>query len=364
MTPEELEKLQNNPEALEELAAKEAAENPQVAPIAPTPAPILEVTAPDAPAPKDDMLKNLRANIQKYQDKMNAPKESNWQDSLPDMLAAAHNIVNYGQGSQQKMIKTDSAAKAKASRAAAKKEGLSQLQNLQKMYQDYMTAEGKGKLTTYQKAQLGESEKDRELKQKLANKKQAKVTSFREKETIKSDLKNQAVIDKENRGVRMEAQKSLKDLDKQIANVKKAAKLMKDSTKSLVSDTGPIDQYISPLGTKGQKLRQTFNEISLDKMTKMFAGMSKAIDSDAERKFFEQSQVSMGSYPEVNMGILKNMLVNLESLKLKNQGTLKSIDKSGKIMEEAPQINEVRRVTKDGRSAIFNADTKEFIRYE
>lgn len=31
---------------------------------------------------------------------------------------------------------------------------------------------------------------------------------------------------------------------------------------------------------------------------------------------------------------------------------------------QSPKVNEIRRMTKDGRTAVFNADTKEFIRYE
>jgi len=288
-----------------------------------------------------DMLAELRNNIAAYKAKMEEVPEKDSGDSFMNALTGigqAANVYNRVSGIPDKKVEYwgDKNLKGKQAEKAKK---LAQIQKLQKMYSDYSAQQNKGQMTPYQKASL-----DLE-KEKMEDKKE-KAPSFLEKETIKADLKEKSAVQKENRSVRGEAEDSLKDIDKNIANVKKAVELMKTSTKSLVSDTGPIDQFISPLSTQGQKLRQVFNEISLDKMTKMFAGMSKAIDSDAERKFFEQSQVSMGSYPEVNMNILKRMLNNLENLKRKNQGVMKNISKRGE-RKELPQKVTVR--TADGR---------------
>jgi len=209
-----------------------------------------------------------------------------------------------------------------------------------KQLQDQYKTLQAGKITPYQQATLDEAAKKRESAEKIATEKIAgkvKDISKLDLEKKKSEMKRTQTLEKENRKVREDSVNSLKDIDKQIDMVKKAAKMMQDSAKSGLTDTGPLDQYLAPMGNQGQKLRQTFNEISLDKMTKMFAGMSKAIDSDAERKFFEQSQVSMGNYPEVNMGILKDTLKNLESLKAKSQGVLQSISKEGKRSEDSAQ---------------------------
>ena len=95
-------------------------------------------TVPTTPV-KDNTLADLRANIEAYRTKLNAPKkEVSIGEALPDILAAAHNIYNYGQGSQQKMLDTNYLKGTEAKKAASKKEDLSQLQNLQKMYQDYI----------------------------------------------------------------------------------------------------------------------------------------------------------------------------------------------------------------------------------
>lgn len=218
-------------------------------------------------------------------------------------------------------------------------------------------------LTPYQQAQLEESKKDRELKEKLAKIKASKTKTeptFEQKEEKKAEIKFNNELKKENREMRKEAEKSLSDIDQQIENVKRANELLAKAEGTYLADTGPIDQFLSPMGKEGQELRQALNDLSLDKMTKMFKNMSKAIDSDAERKFFQQSQVSMGNYPSVNRKILQDMLKNLQSLKAKNKEVVSSYDKKGNEI----QANEVRRKTKDGKIAIFDAETKEFLRYE
>ena len=54
--------------------------------------------------------------------------------------------------------------------------------------------------------------------------------------------------------------------------------------------------------------------------------MSKSVDSDAERRFFEQAQASMTKDPEVNKQILNDMLKNLQSLKSKSRDRLSELD--------------------------------------
>jgi len=51
-----------------------------------------------------------------------------------------------------------------------------------------------------------------------------------------------------------------------------------------------------------------------------------------------------------------------EATKMKSLTGAAMLDKISKPQED--QVNEVRRKSKDGRTAVFNADTKEFIRYE
>lgn len=68
----------------------------------------------------------------------------------------------------------------------------------------------------------------------------------------------------------------------------------------LIADTGPVDQFIQKFTNTGQILKQKMNKISLDNMVNMFSGMSKAVDTDNERKAFEATQLSMDKYPAAN----------------------------------------------------------------
>lgn len=325
-----------------------------------------------APEVESDPIKQkLDDTSKKYEELMNKETQKrDWRQNLPDLLAAAHNIINYGQGNRLPQLKTDFTARELAQEETMKQSGLDRLSKLQEMYRRQMADKERA---SYRQAQLDEAEKNRQLKKELAEAK-PKEMPFAEKEQAKADIKEKIELKKENRKVKKEAEDSIKSIDEQIKNVKKARKLLTKSGKNLVADTGPIDQFIAKGTDEGQKLEQALNAVSLDKMVKMFSGMSKAIDSDAERAFFQSAQPSMGKYPVVNKEILDDMIINLESLKDKNKSLMDSIDQKGNRSEQsAPEQkkekrdysdNEVRRRTKDGKVAIFDKNTKEFLRYE
>jgi hypothetical protein len=98
-------------------------------------------------------------------------------------------------------------------------------------------------------------------------------------------------------------------------------------------------------------------------MTKMFDGMSKAIDSDAERKFFMDSQAGLGLYPSTNRDILKDQLEALGEVedKLKNKKVeMSSIKKPEELKKESRQKSPENRVRvrrkKDGKVITMSAD--------
>ena len=194
------------------------------------------------------------------------------------------------------------------------------------------------------------------------SKKEAPLT-FREKEQIKSDMKLNQEQEKEMVKIRQAnlkekkaAESSVSDLNEQLEKVKRAKKLMAEmAKKGGISDTGPVDQFISGFGDKGQELRQAFNDLSLEKMSKLFQGMSKAVDSDAERKMFEQSQASMGNYPSVNMKVLNSMEQGIKSLQQKNKGLVNRYDKKGNEVTS----DKVDVVLPDGRKGRIDADKVE-----
>lgn len=200
------------------------------------------------------------------------------------------------------------------------------------------------------------------LEQDLKAPKQSPL-SFEDKELVKARAKMKVENEKEQAKIRQAnlkekkaAEQSDKDLDEQLEKIKRAKKLMTEMVKQGgVSDTGPIDQYISGFGSKGQELRQSLNDLSLEKMAKLFSGMSKAVDSEAERKMFEQSQASMGNYPDVNMKILNEMEKGIQSLKGKNKNFIQRYDSTGKEISN----EKIDVVLPDGRKGRIDADKVE-----
>lgn len=109
-------------------------------------------------------------------------------------------------------------------------------------------------------------------------------------------------------------QQAVKMYVESIADDKKAdAKLgrIEDATKSFLSfysgggRTGvKYAVGVAPWDTKAQELDRKFKALNLDEMVAMFQGMSRAVDSDAERAFFEQKQANVANQDETNAQIL------------------------------------------------------------
>lgn len=89
-------------------------------------------------------LQEMAKNIEDYKARLNQPKkELTWKDNLPDYLAAAHNIINYSQGSPQKNIDLGHSSKIKKQAAAKKKSDLQGIEKLQDMYNKYAQLQAK-----------------------------------------------------------------------------------------------------------------------------------------------------------------------------------------------------------------------------
>lgn len=152
----------------------------------------------------------------------------------------------------------------------------------------------------------------KQMLSKLAQK--SAEPSFAEKERIKLDVKQTLSDEKDKKEIKVKAKDALSSLDTQEQYIDKALKLLEDG-----AATGPLDQFIGKVTPSGQKLQKAINNISLDKMVKMFAGMSKAIDSDAERAFFQSTQPSMSDYENVNIDTLKALKTNISNLREKTK---------------------------------------------
>lgn len=330
-----------------------------------------EADMPTLDAPKTDDPMDPRAEyaklIEQYKAKLAEPDKKK-ETGVMDWISSAGQIAdvfNTNRGFQSmgnKPWQDTTVEKAKAK----KKEELSGMQNLQKMYQNYMGLDKK-------KAEGKNIYKVGDQLVKIDEKGNAKVLHGKEKTKEdeptfeqKEKVKEEVGLRKENIKTRNQAEKTVSDLDSQLEKIKRAKDLLQNLVKdTTISDTGPIDQYTSPLTSKGQKLRQSFNDLSLEKMSKLFQGMSKAVDSDAERKMFEQSQASMGNYPDVNMDVLNQMEKSILSLKNKNKQLLNRYDSKGNEVDQKPSEENSTgpygdTVERNGKSYIWVPSAKKY----
>ena len=294
--------------------------------------------APKKDLQSDNYSQDFRDLINQYKQQMNAPEKDtstmdNW-GAASDILNQAARIEASKTGAKFDAIEANKALKADKAAKSAKKAGkLSQMEKLAGLIKGYQTSQNKGKADKFKEAKLKQDQQKIDAK--------SKEMSFEEKENVKQQNR----LRKDNLKVKNGTKKTTDNLDTQLEKIRRAKKLMKDMTKNKLIDTGPMDQYAAGFKSEGQQLRQAFNDLSLEKMSKLFAGMSKAIDSDAERKMFEQSQASLGNYPDVNMQILDDMEKGVISLKEKNARLYDSYDKEGNevnledspIKEELPE---------------------------
>lgn len=92
--------------------------------------------------------------IKQYEDRLNKKDEGpSWGEALPDVLAGLYNIGVQAKGRRLPLMKTGSLDAAAKRKQAKRKEDLSGLENLQKMYKNYMGMQTKKKgLTEGQQA--------------------------------------------------------------------------------------------------------------------------------------------------------------------------------------------------------------------
>lgn len=103
----------------------------------------------------------------------------------------------------------------------------------------------------------------------------------------------------------------LPNLIQKKEEIERALQLQKELTWTV----GPLGGKLpaSWFITRRQELDRLYKKLSLDTMVSMFAGMSKAVDSDAERKFFEQAQPNVENKAEVNLPMLYRALNFVET---------------------------------------------------
>ena len=308
----------------------------------------------------------LRQTIAAYETKMNAPQKDPG-INLADALAGAHNIVNYGSGSKQKNMAMNNASKLKAASSQERSGKLNELDKLRGMYQQLQASQGKGKMTDFQKAQLSGQDKDRALKEKIS-----KLKASTEKKKGRSKLEETREKNIANRYDQLQEQ-----LPNRKANIDEAKAIMK-----LISadelDTGPGSGLAGDVGsffdTEESTSKQRLDSLAERAARAQLKANGETRPTDADVEGMKRSMFNLGNTEDANLKKLQDFIEQQEA-GISEYDQMKGQLESGEGLEdfllkptfESKQNageNEVKRKTKDGKVAVFNAETKEFIRYE
>jgi hypothetical protein len=156
--------------------------------------------------------------------------------------------------------------------------------------------------------------KEMEAKTKLY---ESKASPVQDKESAKEDVK----IRTENRKEKKQLETDIQSTEKLLKNLEDTKKEFETYSKSTVAGTGPIatlggsKKYFD---SKLETLDSRFKEQNLDTMSKLFQGMSKAVDSESERRAFEAAQPSITNDDVTNKQILSRRIEAAKEL-LKKQ---------------------------------------------
>jgi len=215
---------------------------------------------------------------------------------------------------------------------------------------------------------MSENEKDRTYKQSEIDRKKAEMlekekraeerkiaTETRKEKTV--DAKEKNVVKKENRKTRRELDKAEKTTQETIKELESIDKQFEEYSRTSPGGTGPIatafglTKYASE---KTQALDARFKLTGLKQMVKMFAGLSKAIDSDAERRAFEATQLDLKNDDNVNRQIIRDKLNAAKALLTKTQNAKRNFDKYGDFTDSPESTESGKTVVKKGYNASTN----------
>ncbi|GAG29221.1 unnamed protein product, partial [marine sediment metagenome] len=152
---------------------------------------------------------------------------------------------------------------------------------------------------------------------------------------------------------------ALPGLNTQIEDFDQTIGMIKGFEKSSFAGTGPLAQYGSSnpmVNPDAELLDRRFKKLQFKDMRIQFAGMSKAIDSDAERKFYAASQGNIGNRPETNI----MLMLGGKSIAMKKQAETEAkmewVEKHGSLEKyKSPVIGKVTTVVdKNGKMHLLD----------
>lgn len=176
-----------------------------------------------------------------------------------------------------------------------------------------------------------------ELKEKEAEKAHERAIEL---ENLKNKNKEGASISKENRELSRKLLEAETLAEANLLKLEDAYKTFQDYSKSKLGGTGP---FATRFGTKKwtdeatQLLDSKIAGLNLDTMVKMFTGMARAVDSDAERRAFERAQPSITNDDAVNEALFKEKIEAVRSLIAKTRQRRMELDPRYQRLQELRQ---------------------------
>lgn len=132
----------------------------------------------------------------------------------------------------------------------------------------------------------------------------------------------------------MEGQEGLKRVDDSLAAVDDALNAQQNFSQDSLFGTGPVAQYLGANPTfnrEAEALNAKLRSVDLKNMVSTFAGMSKAIDSDAERAAWQGTQANIGNDDRTNMKILLGQKSILLKDKAEAQAQRQWVEQNGSL---------------------------------
>lgn len=324
---------------------------------------------------KPNLSEEQKKLIEDYDAKI---QERRKQDSQRELLAnAVKALGTIGQAEVQRKAKTNAGIQKfqpvqDIDTTSDLKEKRKMLLDSIKMKMDQVNAD---RISPLQQAQLDLSRdkltQDREMKEAALEAKKQAADKKAEKTSAKKVTEFQKKRQKNTADRFSELESSIPNRNAQIEEAKTLINLIQGGDLS----TGPGSKLAGSIGSFFGTEESSYKE-RLDSLAEKAAraqlkanGETRPTDADVEG--MKRAMFNLGNTEETNIKKLQDFIKAQQS-GISEYGKMKEVmdDKQGLedfILNrdgEDPQVNEVKRKTKDGRTAIFNADTKEFIRYE
>lgn len=146
-------------------------------------------------------------------------------------------------------------------------------------------------------------------------------------------------VDKEQVQIRKEQREELGKIEEaemtamdRLAALEDIERQYEQYQKNSIIGTGPVSNLLDvkkTLDPETNMLDAAFKGLNLDTMVKMFQGLARSIDSDAERRAFEAAQPSIYNHPEANRDIFRRKKEALVSLIKKSLAARERLQERG-----------------------------------